>query len=186
MGNSFLYYFLSTYQFFQGNLRPEPRLWAHSPKDTELLIPKSSPLTYTQLPFYLHGLYNTDDIRDAISQIRDICEKYENRGLPNYPSGKYFDVLLWPDLLILLFSPRNPLLIPRTIHQPQDHPPDNSRCYNSHHFRVRCILAALTMGFHTSFPRLDSHDHPNVGRYLSAELEIVCHYSYGADSEHWI
>lgn len=70
-------------------MRPEPREWLHSPRDYELKIPKSAPLTYTQLPFYLHGLYDTNDIKGVITQIRELCEKFEDRGLPNYPSGEY-------------------------------------------------------------------------------------------------
>lgn len=30
---------------------------------------------------------NTNEIKTLISTIRDLCEKYEVRGLPNYPSG---------------------------------------------------------------------------------------------------
>lgn len=71
----------------QGNLRPEPREWFHSPSDFELKIPKSAPLTYTQLPFYLHGLSDTQDIKVMIGQIRELSRKFESRGLPNYPSG---------------------------------------------------------------------------------------------------
>lgn len=45
-------------------------------------------MTYTQLPFYLHGLSDTVDIKQLIGHVRDISEKFESRGLPNYPSGK--------------------------------------------------------------------------------------------------
>lgn len=79
-----LYFFLLP----QGNLRPEPREWFHTPSDFELKIPKSAPLTYTQLPFYLHGLSDTADIKTMISQIRELCSRFESRGLPNYPSGE--------------------------------------------------------------------------------------------------
>lgn len=72
----------------QGNLRPEPREWFHSPTDYELRIPKSAPLTYTQLPYYLHGLSDTTQIKILIGQIRELCEKFEAKGLPNYPSGE--------------------------------------------------------------------------------------------------
>jgi patched 1 len=71
----------------QANLRPEPREWFHAPSDFELKIPKSAPLTYAQLPFYLHGLSDTSDIKNLIGQIREICNKFEEKGLPNYPSG---------------------------------------------------------------------------------------------------
>lgn len=92
----------------QGKLRPEPRQWYHSPTDYELKIPKSSPLTYTQLPFYLHGLIDTPEIRTLISTIRDLCKKFEARGLPNYPSGipfifweQYMDLRTYLSLIIL-------------------------------------------------------------------------------------
>lgn len=71
----------------QGNLRPEPREWFHAPSDYELRIPKSAPLTYTQLPYYLHGLSDTTQIKILIGQIRELSEKFEAKGLPNYPSG---------------------------------------------------------------------------------------------------
>lgn len=41
------------YGFSQANLRPEPRQWLHVAGEYELKIPKSGPLVYTQLPFYL-------------------------------------------------------------------------------------------------------------------------------------
>ncbi|XP_052888591.1 protein patched isoform X2 [Anopheles moucheti] len=83
----------------QGNLRPEPREWFHTPSDFELKIPKSAPLTYTQLPFYLHGLSDTADIKTMISQIRELCSKFEARGLPNYPSGIPF--IFWEQYMNL-------------------------------------------------------------------------------------
>lgn len=86
----------------QGKLRPEPRQWFHSPSDYELKIPKSLPLVYTQLPFYLHGLINTNEIKTLISTIRDLCEKYEVRGLPNYPSGIPF--IFWEQYMNLRVS----------------------------------------------------------------------------------
>lgn len=55
----------------QGNLHPEPRLWYHVAEDFELKIPKSAPLVYTQLPFYLHGLGDTQHITHLIAQVYD-------------------------------------------------------------------------------------------------------------------
>lgn len=77
-------------------MRPEPREWFHSPSDFELKIPKSAPLTYTQLPFYLHGLSDTQDIKVMIGQIRELSRRFEARGLPNYPSGN--TILLFTQL----------------------------------------------------------------------------------------
>lgn len=95
----------AAYAASQSNLRPSPRMWIHSPKDKHMEIPKSAPLTYTQLPFYLHGLYTTKDIKMVIEEIRELCNKFSARGLPNYPSGIPF--LYWAqyfnlDLLIII------------------------------------------------------------------------------------
>lgn len=72
------------------------------PSDFELKIPKSLPLTYTQLPFYLHGLISTNEIKSLISTIRELCEKFELRGLPNYPSGIPF--IFWEQYMNLRTS----------------------------------------------------------------------------------
>lgn len=81
------------YSASQANLKPEPRSWCHVPNDYDLKVPKSSPLIYTQIPFYLQGLGNTFHITKLISQIRDLCQKFEAKGLPNFPSGIPF--LFW-------------------------------------------------------------------------------------------
>jgi patched 1 len=83
----------AAYGASQSNLRPSPRMWIHSPSDKHMEIPKSAPLSYTQLPFYLHGLYSTNDIKNVIEEIRELCAKFNARGLPNYPSGIPF--LYW-------------------------------------------------------------------------------------------
>lgn len=95
----------AAYAASQSNLRPSPRTWIHSPSDKHMEIPKSAPLTYTQLPFYLHSLYTTKDIKMVIEEIRGLCIKFSSRGLPNYPSGIPF--LYWAqyfnlDLLIII------------------------------------------------------------------------------------
>nr|XP_031831591.1 protein patched isoform X4 [Nomia melanderi] len=70
----------------QANLRPEPRQWIYT-NDHELKIPKSMPLTYAQMPFYLHKLTDTQEITELIGSVRRLCRKFEERGLPNFPSG---------------------------------------------------------------------------------------------------
>lgn len=35
----------------------------------------------------MHDLFDTPEIRTLIGTIRELCKKYEARGLPNYPSG---------------------------------------------------------------------------------------------------
>lgn len=67
--------------------------------DYELKIPKSLPLVYTQLPFYLHGLVDTPEIRTLIETIRELCRKFEARGLPNYPTGIPF--IFWEQYINL-------------------------------------------------------------------------------------
>lgn len=88
-----------TYGASQANLQPEPKQWFHVPSDVELKIPKSSPLVYTQLPFFLHGLTNTTEITKLIRHVRDLCDKFEARGLPNFPSGVPF--IFWQPFLYL-------------------------------------------------------------------------------------
>lgn len=58
------------------------------PTEYDLKIPKSLPLVYAQLPFYLHGLTDTSEIKLLIGHIRDLSVRFETRGLPNYPSGE--------------------------------------------------------------------------------------------------
>lgn len=83
----------------QANLRPEPKEWFHVKEDVELKIPKSAPITYGQMPFYLQGLSDTTKITKLIKQVRDLSLKYEEKGLPNYPSGIPF--LFWEQYLTL-------------------------------------------------------------------------------------
>ena len=71
----------------QANLRPEPRQWFHSAHDFDLKIPKSAHLAYAQMPFYLHGLNDTASITKMIGEVRALCAKFEERGLPNFPTG---------------------------------------------------------------------------------------------------
>lgn len=89
------------YSASQTSLRPEPRQWYHNAADVELKIPKSSPIIYAQLPFYLNNLGSTEDITDMIEQVRGICKKFEDRGLPNFPAGIPFT--FWEQYLKLRF-----------------------------------------------------------------------------------
>lgn len=86
----------------QANLKPQPKRWTHLPTDVDLKIPKSSPLTYTQLPFYLSGLSDTENIKNLIMQVRELCLKFEAKGLSNFPSGIPF--LFWEQYLYLRTS----------------------------------------------------------------------------------
>ena len=42
---------------------------------------------YAQMPFFLRHLNDTDSMTDMIVQIRDICDKFQEQGLPNFPTG---------------------------------------------------------------------------------------------------
>ncbi|KAH8321529.1 hypothetical protein KR074_007690 [Drosophila pseudoananassae] len=86
----------------QGKLYPEPRQYYHQPNEYDLKIPKSLPLVYAQMPFYLHGLTDTSQIKTLIGHIRDISMKFEGFGLPNYPSGIPF--MFWEQYMSLRSS----------------------------------------------------------------------------------
>ncbi|XP_066906859.1 protein patched isoform X2 [Halyomorpha halys] len=83
----------------QSNLHPTPKEWFHVANDFDLKIPKSAPLIYAQQPFYLHGLSDTGTITKMITQVREICNRFEARGLPNFPSGIPF--LFWEQYISL-------------------------------------------------------------------------------------
>lgn len=69
------------------NFAPRPREWFHVAAEKSLIIEKSQPLKYAELPFYLDDMVDTYDIISTIKEIRDICDRLKERGLPNYPSG---------------------------------------------------------------------------------------------------
>ncbi len=75
------------YSLSQANLKPDPKPWCHVTNDKELKVPKSSPLIYAQIPFYLQGLTDTENITRLITRVRDLCQQFEARGLPNFPTG---------------------------------------------------------------------------------------------------
>lgn len=83
----------------QSNLHPTPKEWFHVANDFDLKIPKSAPLVYAQQPFYLHGLSDTGTITKMITQVREICNRFEARGLRNFPSGIPF--LFWEQYISL-------------------------------------------------------------------------------------
>lgn len=86
------------YEASQGNLRPMPKQWTYT-NDHELKIHKSSPLTYAQMPFFLHRLTDTNAITELIGSVRALCKRFEERGLPNFPSGIPF--LFWEQYMHL-------------------------------------------------------------------------------------
>lgn len=70
-------------------------------RSNELRIKKSSAIQYSQLPFYLHNVNSTKEITSLIAQLRAISEKFEERGLPNFPTG--LPIVYWEQYLNLRF-----------------------------------------------------------------------------------
>ena len=61
------------------------------PRDEDLLVHKSSPIVYAQIPFHLYNLgEDTEAMVAMIQQVRGVCKKYEDLGLPNFPTGLPF------------------------------------------------------------------------------------------------
>ncbi|XP_060536797.1 protein patched [Cylas formicarius] len=92
-----------SYSSSQANLTPKPFQYYSSKSEFDLKIPKSQPLVYAQMPFYLKNLKNTGNIIDSLKQIKDISEEFNNRGLKNYPIGlifAYFNQFLLLDKLL--------------------------------------------------------------------------------------
>lgn len=78
------------YSFSQASFHPSPKEWTHVARDYELKIPKSQPLKFAQMPFYLNKMNSTEEITATVQEIRAICAKFEERGLPNFPTGVPF------------------------------------------------------------------------------------------------
>lgn len=88
------------YSFSQASLVPKPKEWLHDVRDTELRVPKSQPIAYAQIPFYLGGVGETEAMVETIEMIREICSRFEEtRGLPNFPRG--FPFTFWEQYLTL-------------------------------------------------------------------------------------
>ena len=89
------------YNYAQGNLVPTPKEWYHDAADVNLIVPKSLPIVYAQIPFYLNINGDTEEMVDTISQVRAICEKFAEKGLPNFPRGNPFT--FWEQYIELRF-----------------------------------------------------------------------------------
>ena len=75
------------YSFSQASIVPTPKTWFSTREDLNLKIPKSKPIRYAQIPFLLKNLGTTETVVATIGQIREICDKFEAAGLPNFPNG---------------------------------------------------------------------------------------------------
>lgn len=93
-----------SYSSSKSNLSPKPFPYYNSKTEIDLKIPKSQPLVYTQMPFYLKNLRSTSKIVDTLKEIRQISDHYNKKGLKNYPLGlifAYFDQFLMLDYLLI-------------------------------------------------------------------------------------
>lgn len=92
-----------SYSSSQANLTPKPFEYYSSKTEFDLKIPKSQPLVYTQMPFYLKNLKTTGKIVEALKYIHSISDKFNSDGLKNYPVGlifSYFNQFLVYDRLL--------------------------------------------------------------------------------------
>lgn len=80
---------------------PEPRRWIHDPHDVELKMPKSQPLMYAQIPFFLNGMGTTEEITETLRSVRAVCGMFHDKGLPNFPTGLPF--IYWEQYLSLRY-----------------------------------------------------------------------------------
>uniref|UniRef100_A0A0N5AYX8 SSD domain-containing protein n=1 Tax=Syphacia muris TaxID=451379 RepID=A0A0N5AYX8_9BILA len=76
-------YYVSQASFF-----PLPPYWSYT--NEERVVPPAEPLAYSQIPFYLTNLIDTPIIVKMIKEIRSTCDKFSEKGLPNFPSGIAF------------------------------------------------------------------------------------------------
>ncbi|XP_045482459.1 protein patched [Harmonia axyridis] len=92
-----------SYTSSQANFSPKPFQYYSSKAEYDLRIPKSQPLVYTQMPFYLKNLKTSRSIVNTLKQIKQICEDFNRRGLNNYPVGlifAYFNQFLMLDQIL--------------------------------------------------------------------------------------
>ena len=89
------------YSYSQASLVPTPKEWLHDARDGDLKVPKSQPIVLARIPFYLNNLGDTEVTVDTIRRVRQICERFEEKGLPNFPSGIPFT--FWEQYIGLRF-----------------------------------------------------------------------------------
>ena len=89
------------YSYSQATLEPVPKQWFHDPLDYDLRIPKSKPIKYAQIPFLLNNLGDTNAMVTTIKEVRDICDTFQAKGLPNFPHGIPFT--FWEQYVNLRF-----------------------------------------------------------------------------------
>uniref|UniRef100_A0A1I7XEC2 SSD domain-containing protein n=1 Tax=Heterorhabditis bacteriophora TaxID=37862 RepID=A0A1I7XEC2_HETBA len=88
-------YYVSQASFF-----PVPPSWQMG--SAEVVVPPSRPLLYSQIPYYQTDLTDTPAIVKMIEEIREICDEYTEKGLPNFPTGLAFT--FWEQYLSLRWN----------------------------------------------------------------------------------
>lgn len=92
-----------SYSSSQANFSPKPFQHYSSKAEYDLKIPKSLPLVYAQMPFYLKNLKLSHNIISTLKHIKHISEEFNSKGLNNYPVGlvfAYFNQFLYLDYII--------------------------------------------------------------------------------------
>ncbi|VDM98153.1 unnamed protein product [Thelazia callipaeda] len=88
------------YYVSQAAFYPTPPSWMLDSQ--EKAVPPAEPPAYSQMMFYLTDLIDTPVIVKMIREIRSICERYTEMGLPNFPSGIAFT--FWEQYLNLSWN----------------------------------------------------------------------------------
>jgi hypothetical protein len=57
------------YTHSQASIVPQPKLWLHNAMDHGLLVPKSKPIAFARIPFYLSNLGDTEVMVEMINQV---------------------------------------------------------------------------------------------------------------------
>ncbi|KAL9951680.1 hypothetical protein ACROYT_G044398 [Oculina patagonica] len=81
------------YAFAQADIKPETVDFSNTrtPQDDNAMkVPAAKPITFAKINFNVIGLKETKDFVKLIQDVREICDKYSDDGLPNYPSGVPF------------------------------------------------------------------------------------------------
>ncbi|VIO93291.1 Patched family protein [Brugia malayi] len=88
------------YYVSQASFYPVPPSWSFTTH--EKVVPPALPPAYSQIPFYLIDLIDTPVIVKMIREIRSVCDRYTELGLPNFPSGVAF--IFWEQYLSLRWN----------------------------------------------------------------------------------
>ncbi|CAB3986668.1 patched homolog 1-like, partial [Paramuricea clavata] len=77
------------YESSMVKINPTPDEWTYL-DEKEYVRPTGQNIKYAQIPFYINGLKETADYINVIKQVREICDKFTDEGLTNYPRGVPF------------------------------------------------------------------------------------------------